>query len=99
MGIGEPRPPHLRGQPGRNAPRIKAPIAAKKVMRYAFSNPWMLWSQAALRVVKILVRAAAAVVREREASEVSTPGGRFCSALTPGVSQTPNRTGELVCDS
>ncbi len=50
---------------------------------------------------KILAFAASAMVVDKEAREASTPGGRFSSALTPGVSQTPKRAAaeEVVCDS
>src|SRR5215208_2726247 len=59
----------------------------------------MLWSQASLRVARIFVFAVAAAALEREASEVSAPGGRFSSARTPGVSQIPNGAEEVTCAS
>src|ERR1044071_1188753 len=61
----------------------------------------MLWAQASLSVDKILVLAASAIDADKEVREASTPGGRFCSAFTPGVSQTPKRADveEVVCDS
>src|SRR6266511_1479280 len=61
----------------------------------------MLCAQADLSVDKMLVFAASAIESDKEAREASTPGGRFCSALTPGVSQTPKRVDAEadVCDS
>src|SRR5215213_11148122 len=59
----------------------------------------MLWSQASLSVAKIFVLAAAAAAVEREAREVSTPGGKFSSALMPGVSQIPKGAEEVTCAS
>src|SRR5919197_3796183 len=59
----------------------------------------MVLAQADLRVDKILVLAASAMEPDKEAREASTPGGRFCSALTPGVSHTPKRAVEVVCAS
>ena len=71
---------------------INAPMDAKKVKRYAFSNPFMLAAQAALRVDKIWAFAAG-----KEARDGSTPGGRLSSALTPGVSHTPKLAEDVVC--
>src|SRR5574341_848304 len=59
----------------------------------------MLWAQATWRVDRILALVAVAVAADREASEASTPGGRFSSAATPGVSHIPKRAEEVVWDS